>query len=57
MTELLNGPAPARLAIPPLAPCDVAPASLSTSREKPPGDTSTPPLHWPSLGSFAAESA
>jgi hypothetical protein len=52
MTELLNGPAPA-----PLAPCDVAPATPSTSREKLPGTTSIPPLHWPSLGPFAAEGA
>jgi hypothetical protein len=57
MTELLNGSAPRSLAISSLAPRDVTPATPSTSREKPPGTTSIPPLHWPSLGPFAAESA
>ena len=34
-----------------------APAPPSEVRGKPPAATSTPPLHWPSLGPFAAESA
>jgi hypothetical protein len=33
------------------------PATSSAAREKTPGVTSTPPLHWPSLGPFIAESA
>jgi hypothetical protein len=41
MTDLLNGPA----------------SSALVSREKPPRATSTPPLHWPSLGPFVAERA
>jgi len=52
MTELLNGPAPS-----PLAACAVTPATPSTPREKAPGATSNPPLHWPSLSPFAAQSA
>lgn len=51
MTELLSTSAP------PLAPRDALPVTPSTSREMPPGATSTPPLHWPSLGPFAAQSA
>jgi hypothetical protein len=47
MTDLLNGPAP------PLG----VPATRSDFLGKPPGATSTPPLHWPSLGPFAAERA
>ena len=34
-----------------------APVSALDAREKPPGTTSNPPLHWPSLGPFVAESA
>jgi len=34
-----------------------APASAPGAREKPPGATPPPPLHWPSLGPFVAESA
>ena len=52
MTDLLNSP----MSSPP-AGRDVAPATPSTSRVKTPGTTSTPPLHWPSLGPFVAESA
>jgi len=52
MTELLNGSAPS-----PLAACAVTPATPSTPREKAPGATSNPPLHWPSLSPFAAQSA
>ena len=47
MTDLLNAPASV-LGVP---------ATPSEVRGKPPGTTSTPPLHWPSLGPFVAESA
>jgi len=47
MTDLLNAPA-SLLGVP---------ATSSEARGKPPGATPTPPLHWPSLGPFAAEGA
>jgi len=51
MTELLNGSAPR------VATSEVTPATPGTPREKAPGATSNPPLHWPSLSPFAAQSA